>query len=148
MFGLGGFGIGTKVAIGMGFAMLIMAAGFAWYFKYAQGEMAILNQEVAIQTVKAASAEANLKFVQESVRNQQKNLDKLTDASVIIRQEQEKTIDIFADHDLKALAERKPGLIERRVNRGTAAVFAELERLSDPRTYRTLPGQEFVKDEE
>ena len=82
------------------------------------------------------------------MREQQKNLDKLTDASVLIRQEQEKTIDIFANHDLKAIAERKPDLLQRRVNKGTAAVFAELERLSDPRTYRTLPGQEFVKDED
>lgn len=146
MFGLSGLAI--KVAIGMGIAMVLMAAGFGWYFTYSQDKLAEANQLIAIQTVKAASAEANLEFAQESVREQQKNLKKLTDASVIIRQEQEKTIDIFADHDLKALAERKPGLIQRRVNKGTAAVFAELERLSDPRTYRTLPGQEFVKDED
>lgn len=146
MFGLSG--LATKVAIGMGIAMVLMAAGFGWYFTYSQDKLAEANQQVAAQTARAASAEANLEFAQKSVRKQQENLGKLADASVIIRQEQEKTIDLFANHDLKAIAERKPNLLQRRVNKGTAAVFAELERLSDPRTYRTLPGQEFVKDEE
>ncbi len=132
----------------MGAAMVIMGGLFFFYFKYTQDQLAEVNQLAAAETARAESAEANVEFMQESVRKQQESMGKLADASVIIRKEQEKTIDIFADHDLKALAERKPGLIERRVNKGTKAVFAELELLSDPRTYHTLPGQEFVKDED
>ena len=38
----------------------------------------------------------------------------------------------FARHDLDMLSLRKPGLIEKVVNRGTAAVFKELEDLTNP----------------
>jgi len=132
----------------MGAAMVVMAGLFFFYFKYSQNQLAEANQLIAAETARAASAEANLEYMQESLKRQQENLGKLADASVMIRKEQEETIDIFADHDLKALAERKPGLIERRVNKGTKRVFDELERLSDPTTYRTLEGQEFIKDED
>ena len=38
----------------------------------------------------------------------------------------------FAKHDLDMLSLRKPGLVEKMVNRGTARVFQELEDLTDP----------------
>ena len=131
----------------MGIVLVVVIGASAVYFKYSQDKLAEANQQVAVQTAKAASAEANLKFMQESLARQQKNLSKLADASVVIRKEQEKTIDIFADHDLKALAERKPGLIESRVNKATQRINDELEALTDPSTYHTIPGQEFIKDE-
>ena len=46
----------------------------------------------------------------------------------------------------KALAERKPGLIETRVNRATENVNKELERITDPLSYEPLA--EFVKEDE
>lgn len=139
--------LGGKLVIGMGIAMLVMGGLFGLYYKLSQATIATLNQEVSAQQARAASAEANLKFIQESLQRQQESLDRLTEASVIIRKEQKATIDIFAEHDLNKLVSRKPGLIERRVNKGTMAVFAELELLSDPNTYHTLPDKEFVKDE-
>ena len=132
----------------MGIVLLVVLAGSAAYFKYSQDQMAALNQEKAAETSRANSAEANLKFLQESHRKQAEAIGRLASASVVIRKEQERTIDIFADHDLKALAERKPGLIERRVNAATAAVFKELEDITDPTTYVSKPGAEFVKDAE
>ena len=41
----------------------------------------------------------------------------------------------FARHDLDMLSIRKPGLVERVVNRGTAQVFADLETLTDPKQF-------------
>ena len=35
--------------------------------------------------------------------------------------------DIFRRHNLNKLAEAKPGLIESRINKGTAAVFGDIE---------------------
>ena len=132
----------------MGIVLLVVLAGSAAYFKYSQDKLAEANQVVAAQTARANSAEANLKFMQESVRKQQEALGRLANASVEIRKEQELTIDIFAEHDLKALAERKPGLIERRVNSATERVFNELEEITDPLSYVSKPGAEFVKDAE
>ena len=140
-----GFG-GLSMYIGI--VLLVVLAGSAWYFKYSQDKLAEANQMVAAQTARAESVEANLKFLQESHRKQQAAIQELAASSVQIRKEQKRTIDIFAEHDLKALAERKPGLIERRVNAATERVFNELEEITDPLSYRSKPGGEFVKDEE
>ena len=41
----------------------------------------------------------------------------------------------FARHDLDMLSLRKPGLVEKMVNRGTARVFQELQDLTDPNQF-------------
>ena len=145
MFGLG---LGGKVAIGMGILLVATMAAGAAYFKYSQDKLAAANQQIAIEAAGRASAEANLKATQESVARQQATLNTLAQESVEIRREQQEVIDIFAEHDLKRLAEAKPGLIERRVNAATKSVFDELEEVTDPNSYIPKPGREFLKEEE
>lgn len=145
---LGGLGLGSKIAIGMGVLLLATVATSAWYFKYSQNKLAEANQRVAAEQARAESAEANLEFMQESVARQQQTLARLAEESVEIRQEQQEVIDIFAEHDLQRLAEAKPNLIERRVNNGTAEVFAELEEITNPLSYIPKPGREFLQEEE
>ncbi len=140
-----GFG---GVTMYMGIVLVVVVLASAAYFKYSQDKLAEANQLVAVEKAGRVSAEANLLFLQESHRKQQNAIQELAESSVQIRQEQERTIDIFAEHDLKALAEAKPGLIERRVNGATERVFNELEEITDPLSYRSKPGGEFVKDEE
>ena len=132
----------------MGIVLLVVLAGSAAYFKYSQDKLAEANQLAAAQSARAESAEANLEFMQESIRKQQDAIQELAESSVQIRQEQERTIDIFAEHDLQKLAEARPGMIERRVNAATEAVFNELEDITDPLSYVSKPGAEFVKDAE
>ena len=136
-------GITLYMAIALGIVVLASAA----YFKYSQDKLAEANQAMAAEQARAESAEANLEFMQESIRRQQEALGRLADESVAIRKEQQETIDIFAEHDLKALAERKPNLIETRVNRATKGVFDELEDITDPRTYVRKEGEEFLQGE-
>ena len=121
----------------MGIILVVVLAGSAAYFKYSQDRLAEANQKVAVETARAESAEANIKFMQESLARQQRNLGKLADESVLIRKEQQKTINIFSEHDLQKLAEAKPGLIETRVNKGTKRVFDELEEITDPTTNKS-----------
>ena len=139
-----GFG---GITMYMGIVLVVVILASAAYFKYSQDKLAEANQLVAVERAGRVSAEANIKFMQESLARQQRNLGKLADESVIIRKEQQVTIDIFAEHDLKALAERKPGLIEIRVNRATEAVFNDLEEITDPSTYATIEGEEFLQGE-
>ncbi len=139
-----GFG---GITMYMGIVLVVVVLASAAYFQYSQNKLAEANQKIAAETARAESAEANLEFMQESLARQQRNLGKLADESVIIRKEQQVTIDIFAEHDLKALAERKPGLIEIRVNRATEAVFDELEEITDPSTYARIEGEEFLQGE-
>jgi len=129
----------------MGIILVVVLAGSAAYFKYSQDRLAEANQKVAVETARAESAEANIKFMQESLARQQRNLGKLADESVLIRKEQQKTINIFSEHDLQKLAEAKPGLIETRVNKGTKRVFDELEEITDPTTYKSKEDEDFLK---
>lgn len=142
------FGLGGKVALGMGILLLATMAASAWYFKYSQNKLAEANQLVAAEQARAESAEANLTRERNRVREQQATLNTLAEASVEIRREQQTVIDIFAEHDLKRLAERKPGLIEKRVNAATASIFDQLEEVTDPNSYIPKPGREFLKEEE
>lgn len=129
----------------MGIVLLVVIAGSAAYFKYSQDKLAEANQMVAAQTARANSAEANLEFMQESLARQQRNLGKLADESVLIRKEQQETINIFSEHDIQKIAERHPDMIETRVNRGTKRVFDELEEITDPTTYVSKESEEFLK---
>ncbi|MCK5606300.1 hypothetical protein KAR91_30650 [Candidatus Pacearchaeota archaeon] len=138
-----GFG---GVTMYMVIAMVVMGGLFGLYFKMSQDKIATLNQEVAVQKAGKESAEANLRIQRAENDKQQELLQTMASASAVIRKEQEVTIDLFANHDLKALAERKPGLIEIRVNRATQKVNDELERITDPLAYAPLA--EFVEEDE
>jgi hypothetical protein len=129
----------------MGIVLVVVLASSAAYFKYSQDKLAEANQKVAAEMARAESAEANIKFMQESLARQQRNLGKLADESVLIRKEQQETINIFSEHDIQKLAEAKPGLIETRVNRGTKRVFDELEAITDPTTYKSKENEDFLK---
>ena len=63
----------------MGIVLVVVMAGSAAYFKYSQDKLAEANQIVAAQTARANSAEANLKFMQESHRKQQNAIQELAD---------------------------------------------------------------------
>jgi len=137
-----GFG---GITMYMVIAMVVMAGLFGLYFKYSQNQLMEANQKVAAQTARAESAEANLEFMQQSLARQQRNLGKLADESVLIRKEQQETINIFSEHDIQKLAEARPGMIELRVNRGTQRVFDELEEITDPTTYHSKESEDFLK---
>ena len=130
----------------MAIAMVAMGGIFGLYFKMSQSKIGELNQLVAVEKAGKESAEANLRIQRAENKKQQQLLQTMASASAEIRKEQEVTIDLFANHDLKALAERKPGLIETRVNRATENVNKELERITDPLSYEPLA--EFVKEDE
>jgi hypothetical protein len=62
------------------------------------------------------------------------NLKKTTEAlgtlntrNAEIENENKRYLSIFARHDLARLASAKPGLIETRINKGTANVFKSIE---------------------
>lgn len=47
------------------------------------------------------------------------------------RTEKEALILLFSDHDFTNLVNKKPGLIQNRINKGTDKVFQELQDISD-----------------
>lgn len=64
---------------------------------------------------------------EEAQEELQRRLERLQEVARQARQETRRLNDIFAEHDLGRLAREKPGLIERRVNDGTADALRMLE---------------------
>lgn len=141
-----GFGLGSKIAIGMGVLLLATLAASAWYFDYSQNKMAEKDQLIAAERARAASAEANLEVMRDDVRRQTRELKRLAEEMEKNRVASQNLEDIFAEHDLDALVSAKPNLVETRVNRGTAATLDRIEELTDPESYDTL--DRFVIPEE
>ena len=149
MFGmLGGLGLGSKIAIGMGVLLLATMAASGFYFKYSQDKMAEMNQEIAVEKAARASAEANLEAMRQDFRTQQKELGRLADELQKNREESANLRDTFAEHDLNELISRKPGLMENRINDGTARVLNRIENITDPRSYDEDTEQFVVPEED
>ena len=63
----------------------------------------------------------------ESADELNRRIDEMAKVQLEATAQTRKLNDLFAKHDLQALAAAKPGLVERRVNAGTAAVLRMLE---------------------
>jgi hypothetical protein len=78
--------------------------------------------EVGLQNQK----EQNEKLVSE--RDEERaRVDNLTVRNNELQKEKDRYLRIFKDHNLTRLARAKPGLIENRINKGTAEVFRQVE---------------------
>lgn len=137
MFGfLGSLGLSAKIALAAGVVIALMGTGFALYYRYSQNQLAELNQSIGIEKVAREVAEKSLETAYRQVQTQTREMGRLADEMARARAEQERIIDIFAEHDLNALAAAKPGLIETRVNNGTRNIIEQLERITQPETYK------------
>ena len=119
---------------------LIIAIAGAGYLYHTQ-QIAIRNATIAQQQTNndrlrgnVATLESNLEREKEALRKSQENLQtqlkavgELTQKATALTAERDEYVGIFRRHDLTKLARAKPGLIEPRINKGTADVFRSIE---------------------
>jgi hypothetical protein len=123
----------------LGAALVMCGISFKVYYDRSEAEKAALrvelqaaidNQQVLEGTIKAQNdrivrAIEAQKQQQEQIQGlEQKNREAATEVSTL-RQK-------FARHDLNHLSIRKPGLIEKIVNKATKGVGDELAQITDP----------------
>jgi len=104
---------------------LLVALGIFSYFLYSENQTLTANNyklEVAVEEQKATMA-----VMKESYEKQGQSLMQMSARNAEIEEEKNKYLDIFRRHNLNQLAEAKPGLIEIRINKGTADVFKSIE---------------------
>ena len=104
---------------------LQVALGIFSYFLYSENQtLTAYNYklELAVEEQKAA-----MTAMKESYEKQGQSLMQMTAQNALIEEEKNKYLDIFRRHNLNQLAEAKPGLIETRINKGTADVFKSIE---------------------
>lgn len=107
------------------FIGIILVLSLGGYWLYSE------NQTLKANSIKLEAAvaeqEAAIVAIQESFAKQGKSLQNLQRNYNQIEQEKDQYLAIFAKHNLDKLALAKPGLIENRINKGTATVFGDIE---------------------
>ena len=130
--------MGFKVSAAAGVLLLLSGIAFKLYYDKAQAQIAALKQEIITlqqneELLKKEIAEQN-EQLQEQLR---KSLEQFEQINLLNERNQQANADIanlrskFAKHDLNYLSLRKPKLIEKIVNKGTAEVLTNLENLTD-----------------
>ena len=110
----------SKVLMG-----IILVIGIGSYFLYNQYE-AVKAENVAL-TFAVDEQKKTIEVIKENFERQGKALNNLTARNAEIEGEMTRYLDIFKRHNLNKLAIAKPGLIEKRVNDGTAKIFITIE---------------------
>ena len=131
--------MGFKLSIVLSIVLVAMAGGFKLYYDKSEAE----KQAMATQLQQAMDNQQRLENavatqneqLEKAVAEQKESQARIQGLTVANNQANEKVEDLrnkFAQHDLDMLSLRKPGLVEKMVNRGTARVFQELKDLTDP----------------
>ena len=122
--------MGFKLAIMSFVIMAVMTGGFILYYKDTQKTIATLHQnnaklEGAVESQKAAIESMDENFTKQSklVGDLQIKLSEAEDGY-------KKLSSKLRRHDLEELSRAKPGLMENRINKGTARLILELEEIS------------------
>jgi len=119
--------------------LLLVGGGAYGYHTVKVNEMSatIAQKESAIVILKSneekliAAEEQNRKAIETMKQDLEKQREAFTNLStqhVQLTKERDEYMSIFRKHDLTKLARRKPGLIEPRINNGTAQVFRQVEQ--------------------
>lgn len=119
--------------------LLLAISGAAYGYhtvKVNEYEATVARLEANIATLKANSIRIEEAFEREQLAREQSeaNLQKqlkvvgeLTEKNSEMQREMDDYLSIFKRHNLTKLARAKPGLIEPRINKGTAEVFRAIE---------------------
>ena len=105
--------------------MMSASVGAGGYFYITNLQADLAQAQLEAQTYKLATEEQSrtIDKLQTSMETQGVELNRLNEVNGEIQQEMNRYLDIFRRHNLAKLADAKPGLIEKRANNGTKAVF-------------------------
>ena len=104
-----------------------MGGGAYYYYSDTQKTIAQLQQNNAVLKVASETNQATIGRLQEDAKVAQENVLALQERAREAEQYQDELINKLRRHDLTALTMKKPGLVERRVNNATSAIFEQLE---------------------
>jgi len=131
-----------QISAALGVALVVAGGAFKMYYDKSEAEkeaMATQLQQAMDnqQRLENAIADQN-EQIEKALAEQKASQERIQNLTVANNEANEKVEDLrnkFARHDLDMLSIRKPGLVEKLVNRGTAKVFADLEKLTDPNQF-------------
>ena len=131
-----------QISAALGVALIVAGGAFKMYYDKSEAEkeaMATQLQQAMDnqQRLENAIADQN-EQIEKALAEQKASQERIQSLTVANNEANEKVEELrnkFARHDLDMLSIRKPGLVEKLVNRGTAKVFSDLEKLTDPNQF-------------
>ena len=129
--------LGLRAYVGIAIGVAVAAAVALSYRHYSglvesnaqlTGQVATLKEDVSREKARADAFEKSIDRWDSAAKAQVKALEDLTTAQREAGAYSRELKDVLSKHDLGALAKRKPGLIERRVNDGSDRALRLLEQ--------------------
>ena len=130
--------MGLKLSAGLAFLLAFSGIAFKLYYDRAEAQIDFLKKEIVTlqenEKILKKEIEDQNEQLQEQLRKSQEQFEQI---NLLNERNQQASADIanlrskFAKHDLNYLSLRKPKLIEKIVNKGTAEVLTNLENLTD-----------------
>ena len=122
------FGIERLLIMG---ALLAALAGGAWFYvTTTNAEIETLTANNAILKSVSEQNQETVRQLRQDIAEEQAALTALNERLRKSEENREQLLKIFRKHDLTRLAASKPGMIEKRINDGTAKAFDDLESVT------------------
>jgi hypothetical protein len=128
-----------QLSAALGVGLILLGGTFKLYYDKTEAEKDLLRSElqqaISNQAVLEGEIKAQNDEIERQIAREKENLQKineLADAARVAEREVTDMRQTFARHNLNMLSVRKPGLIEKIINRGTVKVNEELATITDP----------------
>ena len=123
----------------LGIALVLTGGAFKLYVDKAEAEKESLYTQLRVAADNQFALENSVEQLNEEIvkaeSRQQEMYDRVSQLQIDNARSQQEVESIrkkFAKHDMTVLSLRKPGLIEKIINRGTKEVLGDLEAITDP----------------
>ena len=128
-----------QISMVLGVGLILVSGAFKLYFDKTEAEKAALRgelqQAISNQAILEGEIENQNEAIEEQLAREKENFAKigqLTEAARAAETEVTTIRKAFARHNLGNLSIKKPGLIERIINKGTVKVNEELALITNP----------------
>ena len=123
--------MGMKLAAMMAVLMLAMAGAFKWYYDSSQARITTLTENNAKLETAIKINEDSIKLLRQDAERQAKLTQQLQTDLQKAEQYGDELRSTLQKHNLTALAQRKPGLIEKRMQNATNKLWDDLRGITD-----------------
>jgi predicted signal transduction protein with EAL and GGDEF domain len=122
--------LGLKIKIALA-AIALLAVGYVvWDYSSLRSRNAQLSSQVATLTEQKNKLVEEKRLLNIDLDNQRVLNIKLNGQLLASREQMNRMVVLFSDHDFQKLIEKKPGLITIRMQKATEKVFREIEEAS------------------
>ena len=121
---------GLKAYLIMGAVMLTMVGGFYLYYKDSQARIAQLVENNAKLELAVKTNEETIAVLQQNFAAANAELTRVNESFTAVRAQNRELSDRLAEHDVAYLASKKPGLVEKVINKASDKAARCFELLS------------------